>query len=222
MPSSPKNIVELRRALSEKFPGVKMSAEPRVRLANRWPTGVAALDQTLDGGLAKSAVTELVSPGTASGSALIVAALLEQAFRNGQWLALIDTIDSFDPSSLHNSVLERLLWMRCTGPRQALKAADLILHDGSPAIVILDLALCPLPQLRKTPSSTWFRLARLVENTATALLVLTPEPMISPAETRLRLERRFSLQALELNNETLLAQLGFEPIKTALRIVKSA
>ena len=104
-----RNIVELRQLLAEKFPGVKMSADPRERIANRWPTGVAQVDTLLEGGLPKGAITEIVSSGISSGSALFLTALLERARENGEWLALVDASDSFDPAALENDVLSRLL-----------------------------------------------------------------------------------------------------------------
>jgi hypothetical protein len=218
----PKNIVELRRVLAEKFPGVKMSAGPRATLSKRWATGLANFDAVLDGGLAKSAITELMSGGVASGGSLLLAGLIRQARRNGEWLALIDATDSFDPAALHNQTLQRLLWIRCAQARDAIKAADLILHDGSAAVTVLDLAFCAPQQVRRISSSTWFRLERLVENSSTAFLVMTPEPMVTNAEIRLRLERKFPLEALDQPQETLLAQIAPETVKSTTRIVKIA
>ena len=220
--NSARNIVELRRVLAERFPGVKMSAGPQETLAKRWQTGVANVDGVLAGGLAKRAITEVVSRGTGCGGSLLIAAMVRQARQNGEWLALVDGSDSFDPSALENPELERLLWLRCREAREAIKAADLLLHDGTAAVTVLDLTLCAAQQLRRIPSSTWFRLERLVENTASALLVMTPQAMVSNAEVRLRLEPRYSLEALDQTQTTLLAQLAPEIGKGAGSIVKIA
>lgn len=222
MSTAPKNIVELRRVLAEKFPGVRMTAGPPETLARRWPTGLAHWDALLDGGLAKSAVTEVVSTGVGCGSALLIVALIQQACRSGEWLALIDGCDSFDPAALPNHELERMLWLRCSSAREAVKAADLVLHDGTAAVAVVDLTFCAPTQLRGVPSSTWFRLQRLAENIPTALLVLTPQAMVSNAETRLRLEPRFSLDALDQPQEMLLNQLQPQPVRSTGRIVKTA
>lgn len=222
MSTRPKNVVELRRELAEKFPGVRMSAGPRETLVPRWPTGLAHWDELLGGGLPKSAITEVVSSGVACGSSLLIAALVQQSCMRGEWLALIDGADSFDPSALANEDLERLLWIRCANAREAIKAADLVLHDGTAALAILDLTFCSPPQMRGVPSSTWFRLERLAENIATALLVLTPQAMISNAEVRLKLEPRYSLESLELPQETLLNQLQPVTARASVRIVKTA
>lgn len=222
MPAAPKNVIQLRRELAEKFPGVRMSAGPRERLARRWPTGLPQWDDLLQGGLAKGRVTEVVSSARGCGSSLLVAAILQQAASGSDWVALIDGANSFDAAALPNRALQRLLWLRCTSGRDAIKAADLVLHDGTVAVAVLDLAFCPAKQLRSIPSSTWFRLQRLAENVATALLVLTPQAMISNAEMRLRLEPRFSLDSLDQPHETLLHQLQPTPARSILREAKSA
>jgi hypothetical protein len=219
------NIVELRQLLAERFPGVRMEAGRPPRIADRWPTALPQIDAFLDGGLAKSALTEIVSSGVSSGSSLLVTGLIEQAHRNGEWLALIDGADSFDAASLNNEVLSRVLWARCSNPKEAIKAADLLLHDGTIPVTVLDLISCASQQLKKTPSSTWFRLQRLAETASTAFVILTPMPMISNADARLRLAPRFTLDSLEVDRATLLTQITPQPLETAVlgrRIVKIA
>jgi hypothetical protein len=89
--------------------------------------------------------------------------------------------------------------------------------------VVLDLLFAPAIQLRKTPSSTWFRLQRILENNATAFVVLAPEHMISNAAARVTLEKRFSLDALDQRRETLLPQVAPAITHSATeRIVKIA
>lgn len=203
-----RNIVELRQLLASKFPGVKMSAEPRQRIAKRWPTGLPLLDAALDGGFPKGAITEILSTGTATGASLLVASLLERARESGEWLALVDAADSFDPTALENDLLARLLWVRCSNAKEAVKSADMLLHDGTLSLVVLDFLFAPAIQLRKTPSSTWFRLQRILENNATAFVVLAPEHMISNAAVTLTLEKRYSLDSLDQRRETLLPQVA--------------
>ena len=221
--SNARNIVELRQLLAARFPGVKMSAEARETIARRWSTGVPRIDSLLEGGLPKGEITEIVSSGIASGTSLFLSSLLEHARLNGEWVALVDGNDSFDPSNLENDILSRLLWVRCTSAKDAVKATDMLLHDGTLSLVILDLLFSPAAQLRKIPSSTWFRLHRILDNNATAFVVLTPEHMISNAAARVTLEKRFSLESLEQRRETLLAQVtpAADEAKTQ-RIVKIA
>jgi hypothetical protein len=218
-----RNIVELRQLLASKFPGVKMSAEPRQRIANRWPTGIPRLDAALEGGFPKGAITEIISSGTATGASLLIASLLERARASGEWLALVDAADSFDPTALENDLLARLLWVRCNHAKEAVKSADMLLHDGTLSLVLLDLLFAPAIQLRKTPSSTWFRLQRILANNATALVVLAPEHLITNAAARVTLEKRFSLDALDQRRETLLPQVAPAiPHSATERIVKIA
>jgi hypothetical protein len=221
--SNARNIVELRQLLAARFPGVRMSAERPEGISNHFPTGLPRLDSLLDGGLPRGAITEIVSPGIASGTSLLIASLLERARESGEWIALIDSADSFDPTPFPNETLSRLLWVRCNDPRQAVKATDLLLHDGTLSIVVLDLIFSRPNQIRKTPSSTWFRLQRILENTSTAFVVLAPEHMISNAVARCTLEKRFSLESLDHRRETLLAQVAPTPLETGKqRIVKMA
>jgi hypothetical protein len=210
-----RNIVELRQLLAAKFPGVKMSADPRETMANRWLTGVPQIDSL--GGLPKGAITEITSTGIASGTSLLLHTMIERARANGEWIALVDGGDSFDPTAFENHILSRLLWVRCANAKEAVRSADMLVHDGTLPLVVLDLLFNPAVQLRKITSSTWFRLQRILENTATAFVVLCPEHMISNAALRLKLEKRFSLESLDHRRETLLAQIAAFPAERANR-----
>ncbi len=185
------SIVDLRNLLAERFP------EPAQRALARFPTGIAALDEANGGGLPKGAITELSSPQPGSGSASIVAALLERAQAERHFIALIDGRDSFDPGSLGNARLQNLLWLRCHEAIEAVKAADLLLRDGNFPLVVLDLVLNPIEELRKIPQTTWYRLQRLAEPIATAFLVLTRRSMISSAQLKLVLDHQWRLADLE-------------------------
>lgn len=224
-PPKASNIVELRQLLAEKFPGVRMEAGRAPGLSKRWPTGLPQFDSLLGGGFAKSALTEIISSGVASGSSLLLGALVREAHANGEWLALIDAVDSFDVAALDNEILQRFFWVRCSDAREAIKATDILLHDGSAPIMVLDLISCPRAQLRKIPSSTWFRLQRLLETSATMFLVFTPEPMVGNAEIRLILEPRLTLESIGKDRETLIAQIVpriEEAAEAQRRIVKIA
>src|SRR5262249_40126451 len=109
----------------------------------------------------------------------------------------IDGRDSFDPCALPNSILRQLLWVRCTKVFEAVKAADLLLRDGNFPLVILDLILNSLDELRKIPQTTWYRLQRLVESVPTACLVLTRYETVSSAQLKLVLENSWNLETLE-------------------------
>ena len=189
-------IIDLRNLLAERFP--PPLASPNLRLA----TGFPAIDELLGGGLPKSAITELSSPHVSAGTALLLYSLLQNAHQAGDFLALIDGRDSFDPQPLGNSRLRNLLWVRCTKALDAVKAADLVLRDGNFPLVVLDLVLNVSAELRKIPQTSWYRLQRLVEATPTAFLVLTRESIISSAQLKLSLENAWTLADLEENQLT--------------------
>jgi hypothetical protein len=185
-------ILDLRKLLAERFPQQHLAPQARVA------TGLAAFDETIGGGLPKGAFTELSSPNVSAGTALLIHELLLNAHRERYFIALIDGRDSFDPSSTGDNVrLRNLLWVRCTKAFDAVKAADLLLRDGNFPVVVLDLVLNAPEELRKIPQTTWYRLQRLAEPTATAFLVLTRRSMISSAQLKLVLENSWTLPDLQ-------------------------
>lgn len=208
------NIIELRRLLAERFPGLRtradeLSATKRVF----WPTGLPQLDEPLRGGFPKGALAEIVAAQRASGSALLMAALIHRALDENKFVAMIDGQDSLDVTQLGED-LSRLLWIRCRSTEEALKAADLLLRDGNLPLVLLDLVSNPAAQLRKIPATTWYRFQRLIEQTSTVCVVLTPRVMVAPAQVRVTLHSRFSISALEREPQELLRELKLEVAET--------
>lgn len=208
-------IIQIREFLAEKFPGIRVASEPApVRDIPVWSTGLPALDDALSGGLPRGALTELAAPDQAWGSALILRQVIRQAATNHQWLALIDGADSFDPGAYDNATLEHLLWLRCAKADEAIKCADLILRDGNLPIVILDLAMNNARELRRIPSSTWYRFQRLVEGGAAAFLAITPQAMVSSARERVFLRGSMPSGAFELSEPQLLKRIVVENAET--------
>jgi hypothetical protein len=184
-------IIDLRNLVANRFP------RGPTPMGTRLVTGLTSLDQPIGGGFPKNAITELISPGVSMGSASLIHALIHGAYRDKYFPALIDGRDSFDPCGLGNSALRQLLWVRCTKALEAVKAADLLLRDGNFPLLIVDLILNPLEELRKIPQTTWYRLQRLVESVPTACLVFTRYEMVSSAQLKLVLENCWSLETLE-------------------------
>jgi hypothetical protein len=185
------SILDLRKLLDERFP--HEPPPPPARLN----AGLDSLDQTIGGGLPKSAITELISPKRSAGSASLIHALLRSAHRDGYFVALIDGRDSFDPQPLGKDCLHHLLWVRCAKALEAIKAADLLLRDGNFPLVIVDLILNPAEELGKIPQTSWYRLQRLVESTPNACLVLTRQSMVSSAQLKIVLENSWTLNSLD-------------------------
>jgi hypothetical protein len=187
------SIVDLRNLLAERFP--HPPSAPRTTLS----TGFDSLDQIVEGGLPKSAITELISPRMSAGSASVIHRLIQAAQSARSFVALIDGFDSFDPQSLGRQSLPYLLWIRCRKSFEAIKATDFLLRDGNFSLVILDLVLNPLEQLRKIPQTTWYRLQRLVEATSSACLITTRRSFVNSAQLKIVLENVWTLSALEDN-----------------------
>src|SRR2546423_9552850 len=184
-------IIDLRNLLANRFPRAPKS------VGTRLITGLAFFDQSVGGGLPKGAITELITPRGSAGSASLVHAFIHGAYRDKYFVALIDGRDSFDPCALANSILRRLLWVRCTKALEAVKAADLLLRDGNFPLVVVDLILNSPEELRKILQTTWYRLQRLAESVPTACLVLTRYEMVSSAQLKLVLENSWNLETLE-------------------------
>jgi len=205
------NIIQLRQLLKERFPGLRTNPEEFTSDTRTfWPTGLRQIDNLLQGGFAKGALTEIVSERRGAGSALLASSLLRQAAQAGQIVALVDGADSLEVTELEESVLSRLLWVRCRSAAEALKTTDLLLRDGNVPLVLLDIVINPEKQLRAIPATTWYRLQRLIEETSTVCVVFTPRVMVSPAHDRIFLHGRFSLSCLEQDHDELLSKLVLE------------
>jgi hypothetical protein len=187
-------IIDLRNLLAERFPQLPIA------LSGRLETGVASFDSVLNGGLPRGAITELTSPQRSAGTASLILTLLRTAQREGYFIALLDGRDSFDPTAVSNSSLRHLLWVRCQKALEVIKAADLLLRDGNFPLVIADLVLNPLAELRKIPQTSWYRLQRLVEPRSTAFLVLMRHSMVSSAQLKIVLENVWTLQSFDQPN----------------------
>lgn len=140
-------------------------------------TGIAALDALLGGGVPRGHLTEIVG-ARPSGRTGVLLALLARATRQGELAALVDAGDALDPASAERAGVElgRLLWVRCGGDLgKALRAADLIARGGGFGLVALDLADPPAAITTRISLGAWLRLARAVEGSTAALVLLGAE-----------------------------------------------
>ena len=208
------NIIELRQLLAQRFPHLRSSLAPRAR-AVTFPTGIAALDLMLGGGVARGEFTEFVAPGSGSGSTEVIHQLLRQVAANRQFLALVDGTGSFDVCAVEEAVLNRLLWVRCGHAAEALKAMDLLLRDRNFPVLVLDLKLNPMGELRKITASIWFRYARLLEHNKSVVLVVTPHALVSAAGCRIYLDSALGIEVLSQSRAELLSGLRFTLLRSA-------
>lgn len=200
--STPNNIVAMREFLRARFPEAHAWQEQPVAAEDPARTGLSLLDGL---GLARGAVTEVV--GAQAGAGLLIACLLERKGAVEEPVALVDGCDAFDPWSVPQAALERLLWLRCRDTTLAVKAADLLLRDGNIPLVLLDLQPHPLKVVQGLPSSIWHRLRLLAEKSGSSLCVLTPGRCVPCARSRVILEPRFTLADQHEEHAALAAKL---------------
>jgi recombination protein RecA len=155
------------------------------------PTGMASLDRTLGGGLARGHVSEIVGPRS-SGRTTVLCRMLAAAANRGEAVALIDTSDRFDPLSADRAGLDlsKLLWVRDTGNAlRVLKAMNLVLQAGGFGLVAFDVADVHASALRQFPLTTWMRMARIIEGSQTAAVVIASARLArSPGGVTIALE----------------------------------
>ncbi len=147
-------------------------------------TKVAEVDVLLKG-FPRGAITELFGPAS-SGRTTLLHAFLHSATQAGEYCALVDASNSFDPESAGNSgvTLNQLLWIRCKESNdklrmeKALKCVDLLLHGGGWGGVVLDLGDISPQWVRRLPISYWYRFRRAIESTPTVMVVVEREPYV--------------------------------------------
>lgn len=150
----------------------------RTRPVETLSTGIVGVDQLI-AGVPRRALTEICGPDSSGRTSLFIS-LLAQATRRGEYCALVDAGDSFDPQSAARAgvQLPQLLWIRCGGgdahgaAERALKAADLIVQAGGFGLIGMDLGDLPDAAVRRISLASWFRLRHAVERTNAALVAL--------------------------------------------------
>lgn len=122
MPSAAALRSHLQQVLAPRIPGALEHRPPAER--ERVPSGVAALDALLGGGVPVGAISELVGP-EGSGRTTATLGILAGLTAAGKVCAWIDVADAFDPESAAGAGvdLRRLLWVRCGSAAAAARPA---------------------------------------------------------------------------------------------------
>jgi hypothetical protein len=149
------------------------------------PTGAAALDAVLNGGLPRGELSDIAG-SRSSGRTTLLLQVIAAATRRGEIAAIVDTFDRLDAASLVAAGvdLDRLLWVRgeASSPpdralERAVKALGLVLQSGGFSVAAIDLADAPSSALNRLPFTTWMRVQRTIEGSETACLILGPHPI---------------------------------------------
>lgn len=201
----PEDLAVRKRALEALLRARRLARDaPPLRGEDRrlrpLPTNIASIDSLTGGGLPRGQLSQVHGPAS-SGRTGVLVSLLASVTGQGALAALVDPLDRFDPASAAGAGadLARLLWLR--GPRgdreeptaralgDAAAAVATLSGSGLFDLVALDLAGAGAAVRRSLPSTTWLRLARLVEEMPTALLVLADAPVAqSPGGASFALE----------------------------------
>jgi RecA/RadA recombinase len=152
-----------------------VSLERLEQARGRRPSGIGALDELLEGGWPRAALSEITGRRS-SGRTAIMLATLARAIAAGEATALVDaggggggSLDA-RAAAAAGLALPALLWIRCA-PAQALKAADLVVAAGGFGLVALDLCDCDLR--RRVADAAWVRLRHAARNQGTTVIVAT-------------------------------------------------
>jgi recombination protein RecA len=166
---------KIQSELAERFGSAfKLRERPT---AEAMAIGIPEVDR-ITGGLPRGALTEILGPAS-SGRTSLLHSVLSASTTCQEVCALVDASDSFDANSAANAGIDfcQLLWIRCaSNVEHAIKATDLLLQSGGFGLVALDLGDIPPRQSRRIQLSWWFRFSRAIENTPTALLVISRDP----------------------------------------------
>ena len=139
-----------------------------------WPTGVAALDTALGGGIPRGRITELTGP-LAVGKTALLRQVVSQVLCSGAWVAWIDAGRTLAPAPWAE-LGERFVVIRLPEAKRAAWTADLLLRSGVFGLVVLDGA----PPLSRVHG---VRLAQLARERDAACVVLEH---VIPGETRVQ------------------------------------
>lgn len=138
---------------------------PPAPVAPAIPTGIAALDAALNGGLPRGRLTEMVG-STGSGKTTLARAVVEATVAGHGWVAYVDAQRTLDARDwVHLGDAEGVWMIRPHDATRAAWCADILLRSGAFALVVLDGA----PTLTK-PAAV--RLTRLARDSGAALVIL--------------------------------------------------
>jgi hypothetical protein len=194
MQSSAALRLKIESDLQHRYPAALTPAPRTIREVAA--TGIASIDDLLEGGLPVGAISELTGPAS-SGRTTIALAFVGGRTRDSSVCAWVDAGDTLDPESVaaNGICLQHLLWVRCTDVPdkkqassqrnkfkkhtqpwtrldQAISATDLLLQAGGFASIVLDIGNEAIEHGRRIPLATWFRFRQAADRSRCSLIVL--------------------------------------------------
>jgi len=182
--------IQIESSLERRFPSALTPQAQTIR--ETAATGIAAVDELLEGGLPVGAISEITGPSS-SGRTSLALSFLAQQTREERVCAWVDAHDVLDAESAAacGVQLRQLLWVRCravpavkarthpdfTRMDQALRATDLLLQAAGFSALVLDLGSTAPEHGARIPLATWFRFRQAADRTRCSLLVLAEEPL---------------------------------------------
>ena len=220
MPTAAALRIEIENALERRFPAA-LTPAPRV-IRETASTGIAEIDELLDGGLPIGAISEVAGP-ECSGRSSMAMAFIGRRTQEGCVCAWVDVEDALDAeSAAANGVcLKRLLWVRCGDEsrvkkknckpwarlEQAIRATDLLLHAGGFSAIVLDLGGTAPEYARRIPLATWFRFRQAANRTQCSLVIVGQQAC---AQSSADLVLQCAPLRAETSNESVLTGFRYE------------
>ncbi len=199
METASEKVLHLKKLLAERF------GRHDLLLEETYECGLPALDEL---SIPRAALIEVVSsPFAGPGGSLLLAGLLRAVAQKGERVIVVDGKDAFEPKSIPQGDMQRLLWTRCHSAKESLQAVDLAARDGNFPLIVFLLSLNPPSELKRIPSTAWHRLQMLVEKSASTLFVFTPFAQVGCARLRLSVGGDFPLPKLHHRRSDLIPAL---------------
>ena len=202
MPAASEKLHALRDLLARRFPDTAATVQ-----GQRIATDLPAIDNST-GGLPTGAITEIVCSAPSGGGTLLLARILEASRQQRLRVALVDGANTFDPQSFTQDALAHLVWVRCHTLHETMQAADLLARDANFGLVLVDVRGLSERELRREPSTSWYRLQRAAEQNGLPLVIATPFVLVPSAMLRFVLDHSHSASALENERPSLTNKLA--------------
>jgi hypothetical protein len=142
--------------------------------------------EPLDLSLGRGVITEIVG-SPSSGKNSFVLSVLANLTKTGEICAVVDPQGGFNPIAAYQSgvVLDNLLWVKGDNSiEKAFKSASLLAQAKGFGAIWLNLNSIESGNLRKIPTTYWYRFRNLIKETPTIFLVTAPEVMVGSATSR--------------------------------------